>query len=356
LKRLLAAWLVACCLISVAAAAAGVLTPDTTAYDFGALLGGEVVTHTFMLTNAGDATVTVSNLQASCPCTKPSMKTTVLAPKATAPLLAQFSSWGFNGSVSKTITVTYTSPGGPRTQQLHLTIHATVVEADSAYVATGKLDLDLTLLIDLRSSQAYAARHLIGALSIPYDQLASWAGLLPRGVFTILYDQSGTVAATAARTLRNAGYPDVQYLQGGLDAWTKAYPNRFLTAGAAVAERFLLPSGAGGPGVASALKGVDASYLKRNYLVLVDLRSQEAYAAAHCAGAANVAPAELLSWAAGLPKDARVILYDEDGTTARVQALALRNARYGNAQSLFGGMAQWREAFGDKGLVASVIP
>lgn len=356
MKRRLAAWLVSCLWLSVAVSAAGVLTPDTVTHDFGTLLEGQVANHTFVLTNTGNAAVTVGKIETSCRCTTASVDAGVVASGGSTRLAVRFGSNGFDGRVSKGIQVSYSSEGVFGSQRLELTIYATVIEKASYDVATGELDLDLYLLIDLRSAEAYAARHLLGALSIPYDRLASWVGLLPRGVFTLLYDQSGAVAATAARTLRNAGYPDVQYLQGGLDSWTRAYTRRFGVAGPAVAERFLMPSGASGPGGAPALNGVDTAYLRRNYLVLVDLRSQEAYAAAHFAGAVNVAPADLLSWAGGLPMDGRVILYDEDGTTARGLALTLRNARYVNAQALFGGMAEWRETFGDKGLVTSVIP
>lgn len=356
MKRVLAGWLVACCFVSGAAVAGGVLTPDATAYYFGTLLEGQIVDHAFVLANTGNTAVTVTKVETSCPCTTASPDAATVQPGGTTHLAVRFASNGFHGRVSKGIYVSYSAEGGPAYQRLDLTIYATAVERESYDVATGNLDLDFYLLIDLRSANAYAARHLLGALSIPYDQLASWVGLLPRGVFTLLYDQSGTVAATAARTLRNAGYPDVQYLQGGLDSWTTEYPRRFGVAGPRVAERFLLSSGVGGPGMAPALTGVDAAYLRQNYLVLVDLRSPEAYAAAHFAGAVNVAPADLLSWAGGLPMDGRVILYDEDGTTARGLAIALCNARYVNAQALFGGMAEWRETFGDKDLVTSVIP
>ncbi len=164
------------------------------------------------------------------------------------------------------------------------------------------------------------------------------------------------MAKTAARTLRSVGYPDVQYLQGGLDAWTSKYRTRLVTSGPAVAERFLFPSGAGGPGMGPALTGVDVEDLKKDYLVLVDLRSREAYAAAHFAGAAHVVPADLLAWATALPKDGRIVLYDEDGVVAHAQALTLRGAGYTNVQALFGGMDGWREVFGDKGLVTSVMP
>ena len=337
--------------LATCASGVGVLTVDSPAYSFGEILGGEVVSHAFVLTNSGDATVNVTNVKASCHCTSPSWTTATLSPGASLTLVATFNSWGFNGQEAKTVTVYYNSGG--QSAKLLLNLTATVVKPEPQDVTTGALDVAFQILIDVRSAAAYAAGHLMGALSIPYDELGSSIGALPRGVFTVVYDQDGSRAAAAARVLRTGGYADVEYLQGGFDAWTKAYGNRFVTSGPAIADRFVLAAEPASSLSGAPLKGVEAEDVKRDLLVLVDLRSPEAYAAAHFAGAANVRPADVLAWASRLRRDARMVLYDEDTSLARAQALVLRGARYSNAQALWGGLARWRATFGDRLLTST---
>jgi len=340
--------------LSAGVAAAGVLTADTLAFDAGQVLEGQIVTHTFTLSNSGDAPLTITNVSSSCGCTTTSLAKNVLAPGESVPLEVRFNSRGFGGqTTTKVVHIDYTSYTDPSKRRLDLTLAATVLRPQAYDLMAGDLDGIFYLLIDLRSPEAYASRHLAGALSVPYEELGDWIGVLPRGVFTVLYDQDGTLALSAAQTLRAAGYPDAQLLQGGIDAWTRAYESSFAATGAPAAERFLLPAGPPLAGAVAVQAPIDVSYLNREFLVLIDLRSPEAYAAAHFAGAVNIQPADLLAWATHLPNGAKIVLYDEDNSLARTQALALRGARYANAQALWGGLAEWRAAFGDRLLASS---
>jgi rhodanese-related sulfurtransferase len=351
MRRVSVVWFVVWMSLTASTGAAGVLTVDSAAHSFGAILAGEVVSHAFVLTNTGDATVNVTNVKASCRCTTPSWTSATLAPGASFTLIATFNSLGFNGQEAKTVTVSYTSGG--QSAKLLLVLSATVVKPEPQDTTTGALEVAFRILVDVRSADAYAARHFIGALNIPYDELGSSIGALPRGVFIVVYDQDGSRAAAAARVLRTGGYADLEYLQGGLDSWTEAYGNRFATSGPATAERFVLAAEPVSSFGGAPLKGMEAEDVKKGFLVLVDLRSPEAYAAAHFAGAVNVQPADLLAWVTRLPNDARIVLYDQDNSLARSQAVALRGARHPNVQALWGGLAGWRATFGDRLLCSS---
>ena len=339
--------------LSAGVAAGGVLAADTLAFDAGQVLEGQIVTHTFTLSNSGDAPLTITNVSTSCGCTTTILAKNVLASGESVPLEARFNSRGFGGQTArKVIHIDYTSYTDPAKRRLDLTLASTVLRPQSYDLMTGDLDGIFYLLVDLRSPDAYVSRHLTGAVNIPYEELGDWVGVLPRGVFTVLYDQDGSLVLSAAQTLRAAGYPDAQPLQGGLDAWTRAYGSEFAAVGAA-AERFLLPAAPPLAGSVGVQAPIDASYLRREFLVLIDLRLPEAYAAAHFAGAVNVQPADLSAWVARLPASARIILYDDDGSVARPLATALVEASYKKAQALFGGLAEWRAAFGDRLLAAS---
>ena len=355
MRRILGMVFVVLGALSANAVAGGILTADTLAFNAGQVLEGQIVLHAYMLSNSGDAPLTITNVSTSCGCTTASLAKNVLAPGESVPLDARFNSGGFGGqTVTKVVRIDYTSYTDPSKRRLDLTLAATVLRPQAYDLMTGDLDGVFYLLVDLRSPEAYASRHLTGALSIPYEELANWIGVLPRGVFTVLYDQDGSLVLSTAQALRAAGYPDAQTLRGGLDAWTKEYGSKFAAAGATAAERFLLPALPPATGAIAIQAPIDVRYLQSEFLVLIDLRSAEAYAAAHFAGALNVQPAELSAWVARLPASAHIVLYDDDGLTARPLATALVESNYRNAQALFGGLVEWRAAFGEK-LLATLV-
>ena len=353
-KRILGVLFIVWAVLSASAAAAGVLEIDNASHDFGEVLSGQVLTHAFLLSNTGDAMLNITDVRTACGCTVASWRTADLAPGASIPLEATFSTAGYHdGRVTKAVTVYYKDQSTGPTKTLALTLSATVLTPQPYDLPAGELEYAFLLLVDLRSSDLYAAHHLLGALSIPHDELADWIGVLPRGVFTILYDQDGTVGPAAAQALNVAGYPEVQCLQGGISAWTQRYANRFAASGPAAEERFLLVAEPPSWASSGVVAPVDAGYLSREFLVLIDLRTPESYAAAHFAGAVNLEPADLPPWVARLPNATHILLYDDDGLVARRQAISLYNAGFTKVQALFGGLAEWRATFGNRLLVAA---
>ncbi len=76
-------------------------------------------------------------------------------------------------------------------------------------------------LLDLRSSEAYAAGHIRGARSLPAERLAEGLDGLKRykDKPVIVYCDRGVTAATALRQLASSGFGKVVSLRGGLNAW-----------------------------------------------------------------------------------------------------------------------------------------
>ena len=79
------------------------------------------------------------------------------------------------------------------------------------------------LVIDLRSKALYDAGHIVDARNVPGAELASQAETLKkwRDKNVIIYCDSGSSGASAARALVNLGFNKVFNLQGGLSAWLK---------------------------------------------------------------------------------------------------------------------------------------
>jgi rhodanese-related sulfurtransferase len=81
-------------------------------------------------------------------------------------------------------------------------------------------------IIDVRNRGAFNTGHIIGAVSIPPNQLVEQALVNLESVRDIyVYGSSDEETALAATSLKEAGYQNVAELTGGLAAWKAAgYP------------------------------------------------------------------------------------------------------------------------------------
>lgn len=77
-----------------------------TAFDFGQIKEGDVVSHTFNFTNTGDAPLIIQNATASCGCTVPSYPKQPVAPGGTGEIVVEFNSARNPGVQNKTVTIT----------------------------------------------------------------------------------------------------------------------------------------------------------------------------------------------------------------------------------------------------------
>jgi hypothetical protein len=74
-------------------------------YDFGRVVAGEVVKHTFKFTNTGSVPLLIQHASASCGCTVPRWPKEPIAPGETGEIAVEFNSQGRVGSQNKTVTV-----------------------------------------------------------------------------------------------------------------------------------------------------------------------------------------------------------------------------------------------------------
>lgn len=80
-----------------------------------------------------------------------------------------------------------------------------------------KLVADGAVLVDVRSPDEFATKHLDGAVNIPVEDLAS-KDVGAKDKPMVLYCTHGRRSAQAAETLRGRGYTRV-YLLGPMSAW-----------------------------------------------------------------------------------------------------------------------------------------
>ena len=85
---------------------------------------------------------------------------------------------------------------------------------------TALVNADKALVIDIRPAKEYAAGHIVGALSIPQDKLATRMTELDKhkDKTLIVVDAMGQHAGTVCRDLLKAGY-NAAKLSGGVSSW-----------------------------------------------------------------------------------------------------------------------------------------
>ncbi len=325
-----------------------VVTPES--YDFGTVIDGYVVQFDLVIQNAGDAPLENIRVVPSCGCTSAPLPKSLLLPGESVSVAIRYDTTGYSRYSQPTgtsVTVTSSDPQRPR---ITVWIRGTV-RTLAPFEGTPKTLYDeFYVLVDLRPAEAYAQGRLLGALNIPFSDLAARMGELPRDRVIYLYDETGIQAVQAAQLLQGNGFSLVRALSGGLARWWQLYGELFFT---------WAPGASRTPPVGSPFYGtfavVDPSRLAQNFLYIVDVRSPEAYAAGHFPGAVNVqlpTQKETEAWAATLPRplpgtQLALWIIDEDGTRAVPIAQYLRSLGFAKARALLGGVAGWRATYGD---------
>ncbi len=75
------------------------------------------------------------------------------------------------------------------------------------------------VLIDVREPQEFAYCRIDGSLLIPLGEIARRLAELPRDRPLVMVCHTGRRSQHAAMFLAEAGFADVQNLQGGVEAW-----------------------------------------------------------------------------------------------------------------------------------------
>jgi len=97
---------------------------DTTIYDFGRVYEGETVGWYFKFKNAGDKSLVLTNVSASCGCTTPEYSKEPISPGKEGQIKVVFDSNGRSGNQFKTINVESNSIEG----SVELTITANIIK------------------------------------------------------------------------------------------------------------------------------------------------------------------------------------------------------------------------------------
>jgi P pilus assembly chaperone PapD len=82
-------------------------------YDFGSIPRGAIVVHSFVVKNAGQDTLSITNVKPTCGCTTAPLTDSLVAPGEQTDIKATFNTQKFNGRVKKQIYVDSSDPIKP---------------------------------------------------------------------------------------------------------------------------------------------------------------------------------------------------------------------------------------------------
>ena len=88
---------------------------DKEVHDFGTINEGDKVETEFVVTNAGEVDLIISDAKGSCGCTVPQPPKDPIKPGASAPIKVSFDSNGKPGAQEKTVTLTTNTENGHET-------------------------------------------------------------------------------------------------------------------------------------------------------------------------------------------------------------------------------------------------
>ncbi|MDB5233266.1 MAG: hypothetical protein JWR44_259 [Hymenobacter sp.] len=94
------------------------ITFEESKYDFGSVVQGGTVDHTFKFKNTGTAPLVISNIGVSCGCTTPEWTKAPVLPGKTGTIAAHFNSTGKMGMQNKVLTIESNAAAGSTTVSL----------------------------------------------------------------------------------------------------------------------------------------------------------------------------------------------------------------------------------------------
>jgi len=96
-----------------------IMSFEDSKYDFGEIIQGEKISHSFTFTNTGDAPLIISSVRATCGCTVPTWSKEPIEPGDSEEIKVVFDSEGKSGTQTKDITII--SNAVPNTSVLRIT-------------------------------------------------------------------------------------------------------------------------------------------------------------------------------------------------------------------------------------------
>jgi hydroxyacylglutathione hydrolase len=188
------------------------------------------------------------------------------------------------------------------------------------------------VVLDVRHGRKFGAGHIPGSYGIRVDApLTTWAGwLIPFGSRIVLLGEDTDEILAATRQLIRIGYDElVGKLEGGIEAWARAYP-------------------------VATIPSLNAKELRERLeeVVLIDVRQQSEWDAGHIPGAIHFEGGRVARESLPFPHDKPLAIQCSTGNRSMSVSSVLRRRGYQNVIQVDGGITKWKmhgfEVVGDE--------
>ena len=178
------------------------------------------------------------------------------------------------------------------------------------------------VVLDVRHNKAFAAGHIPNSYGIRVDApLVTWAGwTIPFGSRILLLAEDADQRSEATRQLIRIGYDDiVGYLEGGIDAWARAYP-------------------------VETVKSYNSKELRERMdeVQIVDVRMQSEWDAGHIPTAIHFEGGRIAWEELPFPQDKPLAIQCASGNRSMTAISVLKRRGYHNVIQVDGGINKWK--------------
>lgn len=205
-------------------------------------------------------------------------------------------------------------------------------KANNVVVSTAKfvkdnIDKDMPqVLIDLRPADEAKKGVIPGAFSVPASEVSTAKDRFPadKKAPIVLYSSDAESAMAAFRIVRGWGFANTSFLDGGVEAWTKA--GNSLVPGELKTTIVYVPKPRPGEITIEEFKKI-AETLPPDKLIL-DIREEDEAMDGMLRGAKNIPTQNISTRFAEIPKDREIITYCITGVRAEMAYNILKEAGY----------------------------
>jgi hydroxyacylglutathione hydrolase len=181
---------------------------------------------------------------------------------------------------------------------------------------------DGVVVIDIRHQKQFGAGHIPNSYGIRVDSpLVVWAGwVIPFGSRIILLSESAEQREDATRQLIRIGYDDVLgYIEGGIEAWAKAFP-------------------------VETVHSIHPKELRErlNDMTLVDVRQRSEWEQGHIPGAIHFEGGRIAWEELPFPLDKPLVIQCASGNRSMVAISVLKRRGVRNVLQVDGGINKWK--------------
>ncbi len=193
-------------------------------------------------------------------------------------------------------------------------------------------------IIDIRNADSFGQEHIAGSKNILPENLESDLSSLDKDNPCVIIDNLGLdpMEIQVMKQLREKGFSDVAYLEGGFSQW-KNQLNPTITSGD--------PYSFTDQSKVTYLKSDELKNIisQEPNLYLIDLRKSSQFVSGHLKEAVNIYLEDLESRYREIPIGKKIILYDDNGFGAFQGAVRLFDLGVTNVFALSDGLDVWKQ-------------